>query len=213
MTIRVVSFDLDGTLVNSKFVNLVWMEGVPMLYAQRHGVDFHTAKEKIIGEYMKMGSDRLEWYNLQYWLDRFDLKISKEDILAGYVDQIELYPEVKETLSSLSESYDLVITSNAAREFIEAEVKNLPGCFREIFSATSDFGDVKKSAAVYREVCRRINLPPTEIIHVGDHYAYDYESPIQAGLKALFLDRKGNRTGNEVVRDLTEARIKIQEQP
>lgn len=46
MAIRLVSFDLDGTLVNSKFVDLVWMEGVPRLYGKRHGVDFTEQRRR-----------------------------------------------------------------------------------------------------------------------------------------------------------------------
>ncbi len=42
-------------------------------------------------------------------------------------------------------------------------------------------------------------------MHIGDHYSYDYESPLDAGLDALFLDRKGMRSGSEVVGDLREA--------
>ena len=62
--IRFISLDMDGTLVNSRFVDKVWMEGMPRLYADRTGLDFQDAKEYVIGEYMKIGSDRLEWYDL-----------------------------------------------------------------------------------------------------------------------------------------------------
>jgi len=50
-----------------------------------------------------------------------------------------------------------------------------------------------------------MNARPFEVLHIGDHYHYDYESPLQAGLDALFLDRKGERSGPEVVGDLREA--------
>ena len=29
--IRIISLDMDGTLVKSRFVDKVWMEGMPML--------------------------------------------------------------------------------------------------------------------------------------------------------------------------------------
>ena len=59
--IRVISLDMDGTLMKSGFVDKVWMEGMPMLYAEKSGVEFALAKEFVIGEYMKIGSDRLEY--------------------------------------------------------------------------------------------------------------------------------------------------------
>lgn len=203
--ISVISLDMDGTLVTTRFVDKVWMEGVPMLYAEKSGMDYLAAKSYVIGEYMKIGSDHLEWYDLLYWIDKFGLKVGKEELLQMYEDEIEFYPEVLEVLDQLSESYDLVVTSNAAREFLDFELEGLSDYFREIFSVTSDFREVKKSPLIYGTVCAQMGVKPFEVLHIGDHYNYDYESPLQAGLDAFFLDRKGERSGPEVVGDLREA--------
>ena len=203
--IRVISLDMDGTLVNSRFVDKVWMEGMPRFFAEKTGLDFPAAKEYVVGEYMKIGSDRLEWYDLKYWIDKFGLGIGKDELLETYEDEIETYPEVQEVLDLLFGNYELVVTSNAAREFIDIELDGLSDYFSETFSATSDFREVKKSPLLYGAVCAHLNAKPIEVLHIGDHYNYDYESPLQAGLDALFLDRKGTRSGREVVGDLREA--------
>jgi putative hydrolase of the HAD superfamily len=207
--IRVISLDMDGTLVNSRFVDKVWMEGMPMLYAEKTGLDFPVAKSFVIDEYTKIGSDRLEWYDLMYWIERFGLKVGKDEILQMYEDEIETYPEVQEVLDLLAENYELVVTSNAAREFIDIELEGLSDYFSETFSATSDFREVKKSPLIYGTVCAHMGAKPFEVLHIGDHYNYDYESPLEAGLDALFLDRKGERSGREVVGDLREAVVLI----
>ena len=203
--IRIISLDMDGTLVNSRFVDKVWMEGMPRLYAERTGLDLPAAREYVIGEYMKIGSDHLEWYDLKFWIDKFVLSIGKEELLELYEDEIEVYPEVEEVLELLSENYELVVTSNAAREFIDIELDGLQGYFREVFSATSDFREVKKSPLLYGAICAHLDARPFEVLHIGDHYSYDYESALDAGLDALFLDRKGERQGPEVIGDLREA--------
>jgi HAD superfamily hydrolase (TIGR01549 family) len=207
--IRVISLDMDGTLVNSRFVDKVWMEGMPMLYAEKTGLDFPVAKSYVVDEYTKIGSDRLEWYDLMYWIERFGLKVGKDDLLQMYEDEIETYPEVQEVLDLLAEDYELVVTSNAAREFIDIELEGLSDYFSETFSATSDFREVKKSPLIYGTVCAHMGAKPFEVLHIGDHYNYDYESPLEAGLDALFLDRKGERSGREVVGDLREAVVLI----
>ena len=207
--IRIISLDMDGTLVDTRFVEKVWMEGMPMLYAEKTGLDFPAAKSYVVGEYMKIGSDQLEWYDLLYWIERFGLKVGKDELLQMYEDEIETYPEVQEVLDLLSENYDLVVTSNAAREFIDIELEGLFDYFRETFSATSDFREVKKSPLIYGAVCAHMGAKPFEVLHIGDHYNYDYEAPLQAGLDALFLDRKGERSGREVVGDLREAMVLI----
>ncbi|HPE51479.1 MULTISPECIES: HAD family hydrolase [Methanothrix] len=203
--IRIISLDMDGTLVNSRFVDKVWMEGMPRLYAERTGLDYCAAREYVIGEYMKIGSDHLEWYDLKFWIDKFGLSIGKEELLELYEDEIEVYPEVEEVLELLSENYELVVTSNAAREFIDIELDGLQGYFREVFSATSDFREVKKSPLLYGAICAHLDARPFEVLHIGDHYSYDYESALDAGLDALFLDRRGERQGPEVIGDLREA--------
>lgn len=203
--IRIISLDMDGTLVNSRFVDKVWMEGMPRLYAERTGLDLPAAREYVIGEYMKIGSDHLEWYDLKFWIDKFGLSIGKEELLELYEDEIEVYPEVEEVLELLSENYELVVTSNAAREFIDIELDGLQGYFREVFSATSDFREVKKSPLLYGAICAHLDARPFEVLHIGDHYSYDYESALDAGLDALFLDRTGERQGPEVIGDLREA--------
>jgi putative hydrolase of the HAD superfamily len=207
--ISVISLDMDGTLVTTRFVDKVWMEGVPMLYAEKSGMDYLAAKSYVIGEYMKIGSDHLEWYDLSYWIDKFGLKVGKDDLLQMYEDEVEFFPEVLEVLDQLSESYDLVVTSNAAREFLDFELEGLSDYFREIFSVTSDFREVKKSPLIYGTVCAHVGAKPFQVLHIGDHYNYDYESPLEAGLDALFLDRKGERSGPEVVGDLREAMAHI----
>ncbi|AEB69136.1 MULTISPECIES: HAD family hydrolase [Methanothrix] len=203
--IRIISLDMDGTLVNSRFVDKVWMEGMPRLYAESTGLDLPAAREYVIGEYMKIGSDHLEWYDLKFWIDKFGLSIGKEELLELYEDEIEVYPEVEEVLELLSENYELVVTSNAAREFIDIELDGLQGYFREVFSATSDFREVKKSPLLYGAICAHLDARPFEVLHIGDHYSYDYESALDAGLDALFLDRRGERQGPEVIGDLREA--------
>ncbi|MFZ2376929.1 MAG: HAD family hydrolase [Methanothrix sp.] len=203
--IRIISLDMDGTLVNSRFVDKVWMEGVPRLFAEKTGMDFIAAREYVIGEYTKIGSDQLEWYDLKFWIDKFGLSVGKEQLLELYEDEIEVYPEVEEVLELLSRNYELVVTSNAARDFIDIELDGLEGYFREIFSATSDFREVKKSPLLYGAICAHMDARPFEVLHIGDHYRYDYESALDAGLDALFLDRKGERQGPEVIGDLREA--------
>ena len=62
---------------------------MPELYAKKHGLDFEAAKELVVGEYMKISSDKLEWYNPLYWLGKFELKASTESFLERFEDHIE----------------------------------------------------------------------------------------------------------------------------
>ena len=66
------------------------------------GVALPAAKEYVVGEYMKIGSDHLEWYDLKYWIDKFGLtgRLKRMSFWKLYEDEIEVYPEVEEVLDS-----------------------------------------------------------------------------------------------------------------
>ncbi len=198
------SFDLDGTLVDLSFTDLVWHCGIPELFARRVGMDLIQAREVVLQEYRKVGDGALEWYDLAYWFRSLRLPGAWEELLEQYASQVRVYPEVPEVLSRLRKRYSLVILSNAAREFIEVEMRQggLTGYFDLIVSATSDFGLVKKSHEFYRRICALLEIHPQGLIHVGDHREFDYQIPRGIGITAFHLNRKGEQSGPDVIQDL-----------
>ena len=71
--IKVISFDLDGTLMKSTYADLVWLEGLPKIFAKEKKIDFLIAKNYLQQEYDKVGDNKEEWYDLEYWFKRFNL--------------------------------------------------------------------------------------------------------------------------------------------
>ena len=51
--IKIVSFDLDGTLTKQGFADRYWLEAVPLLYAREKDVSVDEAKKLLFGEYDK----------------------------------------------------------------------------------------------------------------------------------------------------------------
>ena len=203
---RIISFDMDGTLIASEFTDWVWGHGIPTLYAEKMGLPFERAKEAVEKEYRKVGEGALEWYDIKYWFHFFQLGLDWKTLMERYVDKISVYPDAGPVLNRLKEKFVLVLTSNAGREFIDVEMKatGLSGYFSQIFSATSDFGRVKKTADFYRHICQILGTSPEEIVHVGDHYEFDYLVPQTIGIQAFYLDRSAQQKGDSIVWDLGE---------
>jgi HAD superfamily hydrolase (TIGR01493 family) len=201
---RLLSFDLDGTLVDLAFTDLVWHQGIPDLYARKRGIDLAQARELVLQEYRKVGDGALEWYDIAYWFSYFDLPGGWEALLDRYALQVRVYPEVHDVLDRLRDCYSLIILSNAAREFIAVEMHQggLTGYFDLVISATSDFGLVKKSPEFYQRICGLLRIMPHELIHVGDHREFDYQVPRGMGITAFHLSRGGDQSGPNVIRDL-----------
>jgi putative hydrolase of the HAD superfamily len=202
--IEVVSFDMEGTLVDHRFSNLIWETDIPRLYAEQHGISLGAAREHVLGEYRKMGDERPEWYDVTYWFRRLELPEDWRGLLEQRRDTCRNYPEARGVLERLRDKYVLIVTSNTIREFLEVQLGDLSGFFTRIFSAPSDFGEVKKSAEFYRRICRIVGAIPEAMAHVGDHLKFDYEAPRQIGIHAYHLDRSGEAAGDHVVHDLVE---------
>lgn len=208
---KIISFDMDGTLIASEFTDWVWGHGIPTLCAEKMSLSFGRAKEIVEREYRKVGESALEWYDIKYWFQFFQLGLDWKTLMERYVDKISVYPDAGPVLNRLKEQFGLVLTSNAGREFIDVEMKATGLCryFRQIFSATSDFGKVKKTADFYRHICQALGTSPEEIVHVGDHYEFDYLVPQTIGIQAFYLDRSARQSGDSVVWDLGELEEKL----
>jgi FMN phosphatase YigB (HAD superfamily) len=209
--IKVISFDLDGTLVEPEYSEWVWGVGIPHLFAQKRGISFGEAKEVVEEEYRKVGDGSLEWYDIKYWFNFFQLDGSWGSLLNRYSHKIKTYPEVSQVLREFSSHYMVIMISNAAREFIdiEVEVAELRGYFSRIFSATSDFGEIKKTTQFYGRICQLLRIKPREMVHVGDHWEFDYVVPKGLGIRAFHVDRSWSRGGNDVIRSLEEVRQRL----
>ena len=204
--VKVVSFDMDGTLTGGRFTDLVWSEGIPRLYSLRKKIPLEQAKKCVFEEYAKLGEGRREWYDIKYWFRLFDLGEDWSGLLKSLEHEIMTFPEVPAVLELLGKEHQLVVTSNASREFtdIELEACGVRAYFMSVFSATSDFGEVKKTPDVYLKVCQLLAVKPEQVAHVGDHYNFDFAVPRQLGIHAFYLDRQGKEQGNFVVHDLAE---------
>ncbi|WEU40106.1 MAG: HAD family hydrolase [Candidatus Odinarchaeum yellowstonii] len=201
--VKVVSFDVDGTLATRKYADLIWEEAIPKLYAEKHGVSFEEAKSFIIKEYEKIGDQRVEWYQISYWFNRFGLT-GYDELLNKYEGVITYYPEVDAVLKNLAEKFDLIIVSNSAVEFLERTTKNIRKYFRRIFSASTDFNSTKSDPGVFKKVCFELNIDSNEIAHVGDNWVQDYLIPRRVGVKSYYLDRDGVKAGRFTVKDLND---------
>jgi HAD superfamily hydrolase (TIGR01549 family) len=205
--LKLVSFDLDGTITDTSFVDSVWLDGIPHLYALKWNLPFEDAARYVKQEYDKVGKQRLEWYDPSYWINKFGLAVSPKELLDSYKSRIRAFPEVPRVLEEIK-NRDLrqIIVSNARREFVDLEIDetNIAHYFDHVFSSTSDFGLTKKSVDIFQKVCNTCGIMPQEMVHVGDDRLFDFEIPKKLGISAFFLDRTGQCTQKSTIHNLQE---------
>jgi putative hydrolase of the HAD superfamily len=201
-----ISFDFDGTIVTHKFADDFWLEGVPKLYAKQNHMNLKTAQKYLLEEYNKIGDKRIEWYDPVYWFNRFKINSDWNVLLKSYQQSVEIYPDTVSVLKRLSQSFPLIVSSNAKREFIniQLEFSDLKQYFTHIFSSTSDFHTVKKVTDFYDMICKKLTIKPQEMVHIGDHKEFDYLVPQKLGITAFYLDRNKTSTGLYTVHNLSQ---------
>jgi len=202
----IISFDLDGTLMKPGFGDKVWLEGLPKIYSKHYKIDYHQATSFFKNAYDTIGSDKREWYDLSYWIDKYQLPITPNELLDQYESSIALFDDVEYVLDTLSKDYILIISSGAMREFIVKELGHtgISHYFSHLFSSTTDTDTVKKDPVFYTMISKNLHRSPQEIIHIGDDFDYDYHSSKLAGFQAYYLNRTKKSKQPHILSSLNE---------
>ena len=199
--IKLISFDAEGTVVTPDFSQAIWHEAIPALYAQKEGLDLAQAKRHVAEEYGKIGDQRLEWYDIEYWFSYLGLG-SSESMIQGCLNKIGYYPEVTEVLSSLASEYRLIVASGTPLELLHLLLRDIKSYFVRVFSSVSHYKQLK-SPDFYLKICEEMGVKPSQVIHVGDNWQFDFLNARQAGMNAFYIDRSG-RNHQESLSDLTQ---------
>lgn len=168
-----IIFDFDGTICDSFETTL----GIANDYLARFGkkqVDPKRFKEEGIEEIIK-----------DYKLNKFQillyvLKGRRE--LAKHISKLHTFPELKETISKLSEDNTLGIVSSNSRRNIQKFLKKegMDKYFRFIESSPTIFEKSKK----IKLVIRRYKFEKNQTIYVGDEVR-DIQAAKKAAIKCI----------------------------
>jgi len=188
--IELISFDAEGTVVTPDFSQAIWHEAIPALYAQKRGVDLTQAKKRVTEEYDKIGDQRLEWYDIEYWFHCLGLG-RPEPVVQSCLSKIAYYPEVTDVLASLAGKYRLIISSGTPREMLHFLLQDIEPYFDRVFSSISHYRQLK-NADFYIRICEEMGVKPGQVIHVGDSWQFDFLNSRQAGIHAFHIDRSAN---------------------
>lgn len=192
--VRIVSFDAEGTLVSTDFSLSVWQEAIPRLYAEKNGIELERAREIVFTQYDRIGDQRLEWYDINYWLRNLELG-TLQPVIEGCLDRICRYPEVDDVLSSLARRYSLIVCSGTPTELLDPLLEGIRSYFFKVFSSTSHYRELK-TPSFFGWVCHTVGAEPRELVHIGDSWQFDYENPKEVGIRAFHLDRSGLSNGS-----------------
>ncbi len=120
-----------------------------------------------------------------------------------------LYPDVAPALERLRERYRLAVLSDADDGFIESRMRRNGLSFDAVVTS-EELRAYKPHISLFREVCARLGVQPSEAAFVGDSAWADIAGARHAGMQAVWINRhdvswpEEFEPPREVVRSLEE---------
>jgi 2-haloalkanoic acid dehalogenase type II len=108
-----------------------------------------------------------------------------------------LYPDVCPAIDELCERYELAVLSDADTNFIEACLAHNGLSFDTIVTS-EDLQTYKPHVSMFREVCARLGVEPSEAAYVGDSPWHDIAGARNAGMRAVWLNRHGREWPEDI---------------
>lgn len=207
--VRALSFDVNGTLIHSPRLGEVYAE-----ILSRHGVvveadDAYRVARSVWQEFsctLRLGEDRFASHpnGARGWWYRFIDRVcehlgsappspfAKAELYQHFTgpEPWDVYEEVPEVLESLrAGGLKMVVISNwDDRLPVLLEGLGLAPYF-EIIVFSSGVGAEKPFPAIFHRALSHLELPPEQVIHIGDRQREDVEGAQAVGMQALHLIR------------------------
>jgi len=180
-----VLLDLDGTLLDKYFDDYFWEMLVPEKYAQKYGLSFQEAKEKVMALYQRE-EGTLNWTDLNFWSKKLGLDLSalKEQI----AHLIDTHPYVVDFLKFLKQMGKKVfLVTNAHYKSLSLKLKRTQlGLYFDEVICAFDIGLSKEDKKFWRRLKEKLKLDPLHTLFIDDS-----EAPLLAakevGIKYLFF--------------------------
>ena len=198
--IRSVFLDMDGTLLDLYYDNHFWREHVPRRYAERHGMDPDTAKERLFPR-MRELEGTMDWYCVEFWSRELGLDITGLKHELGHL--ICVHPYVTEFLDAVRGSdRRIVLVTNAHRHSLDLKMDRtgLIGYFDAVICA-HDLGLPKEVDGFWERLREVEPFTPQYTLLVDDNLAA-LRSARRFGIRHLVTVRQPDTRG--AIREVDE---------
>lgn len=215
MPIRAVLWDIDDTIFDYSGADRVGMrkhletEGLPGGYASLdQALDAWKAITDV--QWARFAAGEVDFQGQRRERVRAFLGRSLSDGEADewfgrhaghYEAAWELFPDAVPVLDRLADGYRHAVLSNSSIHNQDRKLRKLGVRDRfEVVLCAVELGVSKPDAGAFLAACEALDLPPAEVVHVGDEPDIDAAGAVAAGLTGVWLDRRGRGGRPELAR-------------
>jgi len=178
-----VLLDMDGTLLDKYFDDYFWEQYVPQQYADKNGLSFKSARDKLIRRY-RLVESTLQWTDLDYWTQQLGLDIVGLKLKINHM--IDIHPFVLEFLEFIRHRKKQIILVTAAHRktlTIKIDKTGMKPLFDRIICA-EDVGTAKEDTQFWKQLEAMLGFNKERTL-LADDTIKVLESARQHGIKEL----------------------------
>jgi len=109
------------------------------------------------------------------------------DVFHATRNQVECYPDALDALARIAARVPVAALTNGNADLQRIGLAHL---FAFQLGAR-EHGVAKPDPSIFHAACTRLDVPPAQVLHVGDHMEMDVAGAISAGLKGCWINREG----------------------
>jgi 2-haloacid dehalogenase len=206
MSRRWATFDCYGTLVD-------WDGGIGAELARLLGED---RRAELLARYHELEPDLQRDGALPYrdvmaralalLAAEADVELpeSERDALGRSLPSWPVFPEVPGALAEARRrGWRLAILSNTDRDLIEASLRAI-GVRIDVAVVAGEIGSYKPAPGHWRVFAATTQVRPEQQVHVGASLFHDVAPATELGLRTVWINRLGERSGPEPTRELPD---------
>lgn len=197
--IRAITLDLDDTLwpfapIGERIERALhaWFSEHSPRTAERFPIeDMRALRERVFAEFPQHAHDLglLRRLTIERALhesgDDPALASAAYAIFFTERNRVDFYPDARDGLQRMSARLPVAALTNGNADLAAIGIASL---FQFQLGAR-EYGAAKPDAGLFHEACRRLDVVPGEVLHVGDHPSMDIAGAAKAGMRTCWIDR------------------------
>ncbi|MCK4080483.1 MULTISPECIES: HAD-IA family hydrolase [Acinetobacter] len=182
--LKLIMFDMDGTLLDLAFDDYIWNQCLPEHYAQFHGYSLEKSHQYLQQLYLDH-KHTLNWYSSAFWSLQTGINILK--MQQNHESKICLRPGSLELLEQLKAAGHVCwLVTNADCKSLELKLENiLLRPHFDLIISSEQIGYPKETLAFWQYLQQQHSFNPEQAVLIDDT-AQVLHSAKQFGIKNLF---------------------------